>query len=135
MKATATIEFEVPEGYEFTGEVRCPRTGDYYLHGVWTSRSVSVEYADFDFDYEKHPILRKAEVWKPLTPEKVLELFTKQSKVKLRRAESKTPLEHDRIRDIYYSACDYLCLRARVRGEVMDKQFLPKEIEYLEESK
>ena len=140
MKATVTIEFEVPEGYEFTGEVRCPCTGDYYLHGAWTSRSVCVRRSDFDFDYEKHPILRKAEGWKPLTPEKVLELFTKQSKVKLRRAASKAPLVNDRIQDIYYStcdysACDYLCLRARVSGEIMDKQFLPKEIEYLEESK
>ena len=135
MKTTATIEFDVPEGYEFTGEVRCPQMGDYYLSGFGTTKMKVARIASFNFEYEEFPILRKAEVWKPLTPEKVLELFTKQSKVKLRRAASKAPLVNDRIQDIYYSACDYLCLRARVSGEIMDKSFLPKEIEYLEESK
>lgn len=135
MKATATIEFDVPEGYEATGEIRCPKQDEYYLYRFHYNRVGEVSKASFDFQEEKYPILRKVGVWKPLTPEKVLELFTKQSKVKLRRAESKVSLSDDRIRDIYYSASDYLCLRARVSGEIMDKQFLPKEIEYLEATK
>lgn len=84
MKATATIEFDVPEGYEATGEIRCPKQDEYYLYRFHYNRVGEVNKASFDFQEEKYPILRKAEVWKTLTEAKVLEHMKSQKPITLR---------------------------------------------------
>jgi hypothetical protein len=56
-KQKITIEVDVPEGYEATGECRCPCIGEYYLS------QDSAILAGFTFSAEKHIILRKKYVW------------------------------------------------------------------------
>ncbi len=131
----AKITFKVPEGYEWTGVIRCPKIGEFYLTRWINLRGEEVRESKFNFTEEQYPILRKAEVWKPLTLDKTMECFASQAKIKVRHASSKVAFQDEDIRDIYYSASNFLCIRARLSGEQAVRQFLPKELEYLETSK
>lgn len=134
-KHTATVEFEVPEGYEWTGEIRCPAKGELMLSNYLSLKSAKPWEAQFNYTSEQYPILRKAEVWKPLTPDMALDCFVNKKKIPLRQASSKIFSRRDDIRDIYYSASDNLCIRLTLEGEMNSRVFLPKELEYLETSK
>jgi hypothetical protein len=84
-KVKIEFEVEIPEGYEWTGEIRKPLKGDYALanwNGVGGEPYVHV--AGNDFVRDMHPILRKVELWKPLTPEKALEFMLSRKEVTLR---------------------------------------------------
>lgn len=134
-KYKTTVEFEVPEGYEWIGIIRCPKLGEIYL-GRWThTRLQEARVAAINFTEEQYPILRKCDIWKTLTPEMVLDCFVNKTKIKVRHASSKVCFIEEDIRDIYYSASDFLCIRAKLEGDSLTRQFLFKELEYLETSK
>lgn len=57
------------DGYEYTGEWRIPKVGEEYTCSVACKPAL----AAFSSAVAR-PILRKAEVWKPLTLEKALEM-------------------------------------------------------------
>ena len=67
---TVDVLMKMPkiEGYEYTGEYRVPVEGEYYMdldgNAMSAGRGAVL----------KRIILRKAEVWKPLTLEKALEM-------------------------------------------------------------
>ena len=63
-KQTLTMELDVPDGYELTGEVRPPRRGEPNL----TLPGSKFNVAGHDFDCESRVILRKgweAPAWVP----------------------------------------------------------------------
>ena len=131
----ATVTLKVPEGYEWTGVIRCPKLGEIYLSRWTHTRPHEVRVASINYTEEQYPILRKCDIWKPLTPDMVLDCFVNRKNIQVRHASSKVSLHEDVIRDIYYSASDFLCIRAKLEGEQNTRQFLPKELEYLETSK
>jgi hypothetical protein len=131
----AKVTLKVPEGYEWIGVIRCPRAGELYLTRWTQIKGAEVRESRFNFTEEQYPILRKCDIWKPLTPDMVLDCFVNRKNIQVRHASSKVSLHEDVIRDIYYSASDFLCIRAKLEGEQITRQFLPKELEYLETSK
>ena len=80
---TVDVLMKMPkiEGYEYTGEWRSVAAGEISVYNgeprVWSSRS-SGEY----------PILRKAEVWKPLTLEVAMDFAKNREKITLRYLQS-----------------------------------------------
>ncbi len=84
VKVEVRLDLEIPAGFEWTGAIRCPREGEFYLANWAKTAYVHVSEAQFDFTTEKYPILRKAEVWKKLTPEKVLEHMKSRKPITLR---------------------------------------------------
>lgn len=56
-----TVEAEVPEGYEMTGELRGPRHGEYFLNSDGNPEEC---YTSFSMH---RIILRKTERWRPAT--------------------------------------------------------------------
>lgn len=58
---TFTVEAEVPEGYEMTGELRGPRHGEYFLNSDGNAEEC---YTSFGMH---RIILRKTERWRPAT--------------------------------------------------------------------
>ena len=131
----AKVTLKVPEGYEWTGVIRCPKLGEIYLSRWTYNKPHEARVAAINYTEEQYPILRKCDIWKPLTPEMVIECFVDRKNIKVRHASSKVLFDEDVIRDIYYSASDFLCIRAKLEGEQITRQFLPKELEYLETSK
>ena len=131
----ATVTLKVPEGYEWTGIIRCPKVGEMYLTRWTQTKGAEVRESRLNFTEEQYPILRKCDIWKPLTPDMVLDCFVNKTKIKVRQASSKVLFQEDLIRDIYYSAAEFLCIRAKLDGDQNTRQFLPKELEYLETSK
>ena len=85
VKTKIEFEVEVPEGYEYIGEVRTPRRNEVYLSG-YTSHGVVGEphIASYDFASGMYPILRKSQVWKQLTPEKALAFMLTKTPVTMR---------------------------------------------------
>lgn len=79
-KQTLQVEVEVPKGYEFTGEVRPPQENEYYLESDWKTLGI----ANINFRETKYPILRKAEVWKPLHSGQACYFGERQDKIKIR---------------------------------------------------
>lgn len=58
---TFTVEAEVPEGYEMTGELRGPKYGEYFIN---SDGNVEECYTSFNMH---RIILRKTERWRPAT--------------------------------------------------------------------
>ena len=84
--AKTKIEFEVdvPEGWEYV-EVRRPKMGEHYLSGYTVhGREAKVYQADYSFTSGMYPIVRKAQVWKQLTPEKALAFMLARTPVTMR---------------------------------------------------
>ena len=121
--AKTKIEFEVdiPEGYEWTGECRKVLRGEWHLSNegvpeVWdvTAQSCS-----------RYPILRKAEVWKQLTPEKAFEFMVSRKQVTLRhlswvgtgRTLRKT------INDVFYNGAHF-CTTLEVNAFIENTEYL-----------
>lgn len=119
---------DVPEGYELTGEFRCPLEGELFLRGMATVRP-SVDEAQTTYTTIMHPILRKKVEWKQLTPEKALEFMLAKKEVTLRHV-SWPPTEkiYKVIDRVYRHAKDYPDLSIDLRC-----QGLIKNIEYLED--
>jgi hypothetical protein len=134
-KHTATVEFEVPEGYEWTGEIRCPAKGELMLSNYLSLKSAKPWEAQFNYTSEQYPILRKAEKWVKLTDAVALECFQGRTMVMLRTAIRHEPAKNRGIRDIYWSASDCLCLRVTINDDRTPRIFLTNELEYLETSK
>ena len=127
-KTKIEFEVEIPEGYEWTGECRKVLRGEWHLSNegfpeVWdvTAQSCS-----------RYPILREAEVWKQLTPEKALEFMVGLNEVKLRHKswihEKKYTIQ--RVRKIYYHTNKDTELSIELGG----LQTLVCNTEYLEEA-
>ena len=127
-KATLTVEFDVPEGYEYTGEFRHPVKGETFLRGLATGR-YSVDTASYTYESVRSPILRKTQVWHQLTPEKALEFMLTKKEVTLKHV-SWPPLKSvTKIIDkIYYHNKNYPDLSID-----LDCQGLIKNIRYLED--
>lgn len=70
---TVDVLMKMPkvDGYEYTGEWRHVNQGDWFLSDATGGPR---EANDFCHPSSPRPILRKAEVWKPLTLEKALEM-------------------------------------------------------------
>lgn len=83
-KVEVRLDLEIPEGFEWTGAIRCPQEGEYYLVNWAKTCDPRVVQSNFYFVTEKYPILRKAEVWKKLTLEKVLEHMKSREPITLR---------------------------------------------------
>jgi hypothetical protein len=84
--AKKKIEFEVdiPDGWEYV-EIRRPEEGEHYLSGYNIhGRGAKVCQADYDFTSGMYPIVRRSQVWKPLTPEKALAFMLARKEVTLR---------------------------------------------------
>lgn len=96
-----TIEVKVPDGYELTGEYRLPLEFEVYLAG-YTSYSNNTEaiVAQRDLQTGRFPILRKAQVWKQLTPAKAVEFMQSGMRVTLRH-RSGTSTTSQRIESIF----------------------------------
>ena len=61
---TFTVEAEIPEGYEMTGELRCPEGGEWFLDSNGRPELTR------GFGYNIHRIiLRPAPKWRPATVE------------------------------------------------------------------
>lgn len=78
---TVDVLMKMPkiDGYEYTGEWRIPEIGEEYTCSV-ACKPTSIGYSSS----VARPILRKAEVWKPLTLEKALEMGKTRKKFKFR---------------------------------------------------
>ena len=63
---TFTVEAEVPEGYEMTGELRGPRHGEYFLNSDGNPEEC---YTSFGMH---RIILRKTERWRPATKKDII---------------------------------------------------------------
>ena len=79
-KQTLTVEVEVPEGYELTGEVRPPQLGEYFLDCDWKNLARST----INYGTRAYPILRKAENWKPLHSGQACYFGERQDRIKIR---------------------------------------------------
>ena len=73
-------EIDVPEGYTITGEYRIPTEGEYIL----SPSNGSVHIAPATKIGVKFFILRKTEVWKPLTLEIATEYAKQKKKIVIR---------------------------------------------------
>ena len=130
IKVEVRLDLEIPEGFEWTGEIRCPKEGECYLANWAKTASVRVVKAEFEFVTEKYPILRKAEVWKKLTPEKVLEHMKSRKPITLRHT---LRIKKDETATVTIDA-----LYANPYGTLYFKVFETSHVdllEYLEESK
>jgi hypothetical protein len=124
-KTKIEFEVEIPEGYEWTGECRKALRGEWHLSNegipeIWdvTAQSCS-----------RYPILRKAEVWKQLTPEKAFALLMSRKQVTFRHLAwrySKETLTRT-IDSIYFGANNTLCIELRTEAYISN-------VEYLEEA-
>lgn len=78
---TVDVLMKMPkvEGYEYTGEYRVPRMGE----SCWSPVTESIQECEGHGTLAR-AILRKAEVWKPLTLEKVLEMGKSRDQYKFR---------------------------------------------------
>ena len=74
---TFTAEFEVPEGYELTGEFRVPKKNEWFIN--WYDR---IEKAAHDMDGQR-VILRPAPKWRPARIEDLAKI-TKDKPLKAR---------------------------------------------------
>lgn len=83
-KTKIEFEVEVPEGYEYIGEIRTPREGEWYLSNVLTTQETTAQKANYSFTVGMYPILRKSQVWKQLTPEKALAFMLAKTPVTMR---------------------------------------------------
>jgi len=79
-KTKIEIELDIPEGYEYAGEYRRIARGELYLDN---ERNASVwEFSSWTASH--YALLRKAEIWKQLTPEKAFEFMLSRKEVTLR---------------------------------------------------
>lgn len=65
--------YTLPAGYEYTGEIRCPKNGEHYVDD-W-----GVQLARQDFWKSKYPILRPIAPLPQLTPEELANLRAKNT--------------------------------------------------------
>lgn len=70
---TFTVEAEVPEGYEMTGELRGPKYGEYFIN---SDGNVEECYTGFGVH---RIILRKTERWRPATVEDAIRALQGQT--------------------------------------------------------
>lgn len=132
VKQKIEIEIDVPEGYEWTGEFRKPKKGELILANWQFDRLRSYAHVPkYDYTDDSYPILRKAEVWVQLTPEKALEFMVAKKPVTLRhiswRSTGQTITRE--INSVYY---DYP--GARDLSIDLEIQAHIKNVEYLKES-
>ena len=103
-KTKIEFEVEIPEGYEWTGEYREARPDELYL----TRHPFVERWEGPGTSCSKYAIIRKAEVWKQLTPEKALEFMVSRQQVTLRhsvwRGTGRT--QRQTIDKIYYMLGD-----------------------------
>lgn len=104
--AKTKIEFEVdiPDGWEYV-ETRRPKEGEHYLSGYTVhGREARVDQATYNFTSWVHPIIRNAQVWKPLTPEKALAFMLARKEVTLRHTSwDKGRVVRKVIDQLYYT--------------------------------
>jgi hypothetical protein len=126
--AKTKIEFEVdiPEGYEWTGECRKALRGELHLNN---EGAVEVWEVSRESNY-RYPILRKAVVWKQLTPEKAFEFMLAKKEVTLRHISWPSGKKiHKTITSVYRYNNDSPDLSID-----LETQGLIKNTEYLETS-
>ena len=130
-KQKIEIEIDVPEGYECTGEFRTARKGEIYLNGYSHRNGAYPVEAQYDHVEVRMPILRKAEVWVQLTPEKALEFMVAKKPVTLRHLLWKNTGQTitREIDSVYYDypGAKNLSINLKMQSHI-------KNIEYLKES-
>jgi hypothetical protein len=112
-KTKISFDVTIPEGYEWAGEVRCPKKDELYLSGYVSAGDVGeVQRASYNFANGMFPILRKIEVWVPLTLDKAIELFKARKPVTYRRKSqlASSEIQTKTISGIYRSASDMDCV-------------------------
>lgn len=128
-KQKLTVEIEVPEGYELTGEVRPPKVNEFFLDSDW--KSLGMAY--ISFSQSSFPILRKVENWKPLSFEKALAI----GKIGLKH-RFRIPSRFDRTQKVVIADfIDFIDLRPNTTSVIRlaDSGWLSlSDIEYLEEA-
>jgi hypothetical protein len=110
-KTTINFDVTIPEGYEWSGEVRCPKKGELYLSGFATADYEGEPMkANYDFSTGMYPILRKVEVWVDFTLEKAIELYKSQKPVTYRHRGARSDKEVSTVSGVYRSASDNDCV-------------------------
>lgn len=121
--AKTKIEFEVdiPEGYEYAGEYREARPDELYMYAPlrverWEGPGNSCS---------KYVILRKAEVWKKLTPEKAFEFMVSRKQVTLRHLSWKGTgqILRKTINDVFYNGAHF-CTTLEVDAFIENTEYL-----------
>lgn len=126
---TVDVLIKMPkiEGYAYTGEFRVPVEGEYYMD------IYGKVYGPVGMGcYLTRPILRKAEVWKPLTLEKALELGKSGGKHQFR-----LPSFHCvGVKIVYTDSVDYIDLQPSSKLDIRLANYgwaHHTKIEYLEQ--
>lgn len=125
-KTKIEFEVEIPEGYEWTGEIRKPRKGDFALvNWAGVGGKPYVHVATEDFVRDEHPILRKAEVWKQLTPEKACEFMVSRKQVTLRHLSwiGTGQTLRKTINDVFYNGAHF-CTTLEVDAFIENTEYL-----------
>ena len=108
---TVDVVMKMPKiaGYEYTGEYRKAKVSEFYYSPI----SEEIRKAETDGIIER-PILRKAEVWKPLTLEKALEMGKTRSKFRFRMYPYAVKIAPTSFSD----TVDYIDLNSDTRNNV-----------------
>lgn len=128
---TVDVLMKMPkiEGYEYTGEWRVPEEGEHYagLDAQPVQASTGA--------YLKRPILRKAEVWKPLTLEKAIEVYQSRNSITWRLTGGDKPgaARSCAITGIYVSALGQQCVAFPDNDDTLGIRHTIHRVEYLED--
>jgi hypothetical protein len=120
-KTKIEFEVEIPEGYEWTGEFRKVLRGELYIsnEGKVDKWDVSAQ------SNSRYTILRKAEVWKQLTPEKAFEFMLSRKEVTFKHAAWKhSNLTHTTVLDkVYYNGHTF-CIQLETESFISNVTYL-----------
>jgi len=129
---TVDVLMKMPkiEGYEYTGEFRIPNEGERYVD-IYGGLSAPAGPKCYLF----RAILRKAEVWKPLTLEKAIEVYRSGSSITWRFAGGDKPgaARSCAITGIYVSAMGQQCVAFPNNDDTLGLRHTMHRIEYLED--
>lgn len=133
-KQSLTIEVEVPEGWELTGEFRSPESGEVVLKGFLTGNGQAIRVVCSPMArYENCPILRKAEVWKPLTPEIAVDFYVTKKPITWRFRGCNSIAKKTFVTGLYTSAMGAPCICFPVQDDTLGLRHTIERIDYLEE--
>lgn len=120
-KTKIEFEVEIPEGYEWTGEFRKVLRGELYIcnEGKVDKWDVSAQ------SNSRYTILRKAEVWKQLTPEKAFEFMVSRKQVTLRHLSwiGTGQTKRKTINDVFYNGAHF-CTTLEVDAFIENTEYL-----------